>query len=308
MAAARGIRTLAFPFRNPVEPLPMNSELRPIEPQDLAAAAHVCYHAFATIAGRHGFPADLPTPGAAAGLIDHLIGREDVHGIVALQDGRVVGSNFLWESDAVAGVGPITIAPDAQDSGLGRRLMQAVLARAAARGFASVRLVQAAYHGRSLALYARLGFDVREPLSLMQGRIDERAQLPGRHVREATAADLPACGALGAELLGHERTNELRAAVRHGKARVVEHDGALSGYTTGIGFFGHAVARHNDDLAALIAAAPQIEGLGLLLPSRNAALLRWCLLHGLRIVQPMTLMSRGEYSEPRGAFLPSILY
>ena len=31
-------------------------------------------------------------------------------------------------------------------------------------------------------------------------------------------------------------------------------------------------------------------------------------LHGLRIVQPMTLMSLGEYREPQGAFLPSILY
>jgi hypothetical protein len=30
--------------------------------------------------------------------------------------------------------------------------------------------------------------------------------------------------------------------------------------------------------------------------------------HGLKIVQPLTLMSRGLYQEPRGAFLPSILY
>jgi hypothetical protein len=35
---------------------------------------------------------------------------------------------------------------------------------------------------------------------------------------------------------------------------------------------------------------------------------RWCLEHGLRIVQPMTLMSIGLYNEPQGAFLPSIVY
>jgi hypothetical protein len=35
---------------------------------------------------------------------------------------------------------------------------------------------------------------------------------------------------------------------------------------------------------------------------------RWCLEHGLRIKQPMTLMSIGLYNEPRGAFLPSIVY
>jgi hypothetical protein len=43
-------------------------------------------------------------------------------------------------------------------------------------------------------------------------------------------------------------------------------------------------------------------------PARNGALLRWCLAHGLRVVQPMTLMSLGLYGEPSGSFLPSVLY
>jgi hypothetical protein len=29
---------------------------------------------------------------------------------------------------------------------------------------------------------------------------------------------------------------------------------------------------------------------------------------GLKVVQPMTLMTRGLYGEPSGAWLPSILY
>ena len=37
-------------------------------------------------------------------------------------------------------------------------------------------------------------------------------------------------------------------------------------------------------------------------------MVRWCLEHGLRVTQPLTLMSRGLYNEPAGAFLPSILY
>jgi hypothetical protein len=32
------------------------------------------------------------------------------------------------------------------------------------------------------------------------------------------------------------------------------------------------------------------------------------LLNGLRVVQPMTLMSTGLYNEPAGAFLPSVIY
>jgi len=43
-------------------------------------------------------------------------------------------------------------------------------------------------------------------------------------------------------------------------------------------------------------------------PMRNAPLFAWCLAHGLRVVQPLTLMSLGLYNEPAGAFLPSILY
>jgi hypothetical protein len=43
-------------------------------------------------------------------------------------------------------------------------------------------------------------------------------------------------------------------------------------------------------------------------PSRNSALLRWCLANGLRIAQPMTLMATGLYNEPEGAWLPSVFY
>ena len=75
-----------------------------------------------------------------------------------------------------------------------------------------------------------------------------------------------------------------------------------------MGFIGHAVALDNAGLMALIGAAERFNGPGFLLPSRNGEVFRWCLAHGLRVVQPMTLMSLGLYNEPRGAFLPSILY
>ncbi len=64
----------------------------------------------------------------------------------------------------------------------------------------------------------------------------------------------------------------------------------------------------NEDLKALIMAADAFGGPGILVPTTNAELFRWCLERGLRVVQPMTLMSLGLYNEPQGAFLPSILY
>jgi hypothetical protein len=73
-------------------------------------------------------------------------------------------------------------------------------------------------------------------------------------------------------------------------------------------FFGHAVGESNRDLQALISAAKEFQGPGILVPTRNAGLFRWCLDHGLRIIQPMTLMTTGLYNEPAGAYLPSILF
>src|SRR5687768_12743926 len=147
----------------------MTTILRSPVPNDAPAAGKICFEAFKTIAERHGFPPDFPAPEVAIGLLTHLISRPDVHGFVAESNGQIVGSNFLWEGDRVAGVGPITVDPAKQNGTIGRKLMEAVLARAAQKSISAVRLVQAAYHARSLSLYTKLGFMSREPLVAMQG-------------------------------------------------------------------------------------------------------------------------------------------
>lgn len=204
-------------------------------------------------------------------------------------------------------MGPITVDPDGQNGAIGRALMLDVPARAERKQFPAVRLVQAAYHNRSLALYTKLGFDAREALTTFQGAPIGGA-LPGHHVRAATTDDLEACDRLCRAVHGHDRSAEVREAIANGVATVVERHGRITGYATVIGFFGHAVAETNDDLKALIAAAPMFPGPGFLLPTRNSDVFRWCLAHGLRVVQPMTLMTIGLYNEPKGAFMPSVLY
>jgi hypothetical protein len=199
--------------------------------------------------------------------------------------------------------------PTGQGRSVGKRLMQRVLERGRERNAASVRLVQAAFNTRSMSLYTKLGFDVREPLACMQGEpLRDPGAVPGHRVREATRDDVEVCCELSRRVHGHERRAELDFGISQGTARVVEHGGRVVGYATGIGFFAHAVALENSGLVALIAGAEQIMGPGLLLPSRNGEVFRWCLARGLRVVQPMTLMSTGLYNEPRGAFLPSILF
>jgi predicted N-acetyltransferase YhbS len=281
--------------------------LRPGRADDSTELGRICFEAFASVAHTHSFPRDFPSPEIAAGLMSMMLSRPEIYSVVAEEGGRVVGSNFLWETDAVSGVGPITVDPKAQNSGIGRRLMDDVLRYADAKGTLSVRLVQAAYHNRSLSLYTKLGFDTVEPLSNMQGP-PIRVAIEGYDVRDLTPEDLPSVDALTKRVHGHTRTNEVAGAIQQGTAKAVEHDGRLTGYTTGVGFFGHTVGESNEEVKALIAAAEEFPGPGFHLPTRNSELLKWCLDNGLRIVQPLTLMSRGVYQEPRGAFLPSILF
>ena len=68
------------------------------------------------------------------------------------------------------------------------------------------------------------------------------------------------------------------------------------------------LARVNEDLQALLSTATEFQGPGILIPTRNAGLFRWCLESGLRVTQVMTLMTVGLYNEPAGAYLPSILF
>ena len=285
----------------------MNLNLRNGGPSDAEACGSICYEAFKSVAEQHHFPFDFPNPAVAIEFLSVLFSRQDVFSVVAEVDGRIVGSNFLWENADIAGVGPITVNPAVQNGTVGRRLMEYVMERGQDARFSGIRLVQAAYHNRSMALYTKLGFYAREPLSTMQGPA-LAIGIPGHAVRPAFVGDLTDCNRLCLQVHGHDRKLELLEAIKQRTATVVEREGRITGYTTLLGFFGHAVAEGNEDLKALIGAAPNFPGPGFLLPTRNNDLLRWCLENGLRVVQPMTLMSMGLYHEPAGAFLPSVLY
>jgi predicted N-acetyltransferase YhbS len=281
--------------------------IRPASAEDIATCGEICYRAFSAINGAHNFPSDVPRPEAAVGLLSKTFSTPGLYCVVAEIEGRIVGSNVLDERAIIAGVGPITVDPGTQNHGVGRKLMQAVLTRAEESHAAGVRLVQAAFHNRSLSLYASLGFDVREPLSCIQGRPRQR-NVAGCTVRPAHPNDVEECNALSRQVHGFDRGKELEQAIPQNTALVVERGGRITGYATAVAFFGHATAETNLDLQALIASAESFGGPGILVPSRNTSLLRWCLANDLRIVQPMTLMSMGLYNEPAGVSLPSISF
>jgi predicted N-acetyltransferase YhbS len=292
--------------------------LRPGRLDDADKVGKIIFEAFSAIADRHGFQSDFSSADTGRRLASSLLSNPRFYSVVAEDTtsggedkDRVVGSNFLDErSNIVAGVGPLTIDPKYQNKGTGRQLMLNVLERAKNKNFAAIRLLQASYHNRSLALYANLGFEVRESISTMQGKPIQEA-IPGRSVRAATESDIESCNAICKAVHGHDRNGELQDSINQGSAKVVSHGDKITGYTCGLTFFNHSVGLTNDDLKALISSATNEDsygGPGILIPTRNTQLFRWCLNNGLRLVQQLTLMTIGLYNEPAGFYMPSILY
>lgn len=284
-----------------------NVELRGGVPQDAIECGRIIYEAFKSIADQHNFAPDFPSVEAATALASALLSHPGFYAVVAEVDNEIVGSNFLDERSVIAGIGPITVDPSVMNRSIGRQLMLDVMERASAQKFPGVRLVQIAYHYRSLSLYTKLGFDTRETLSAMFGPALNVA-FPERPVRPATYDDVAACDALCRSIHGHDRDGELRDAVATGAANVVQYLGAITGYSTGIGWGSHAIGQTNLDLEALIATASGFQAPGFLVPTRNGELMRWCLDRGFRIAAQATLMTIGLYNEPAGRYLPSILY
>jgi len=284
-----------------------SSIIRRATPADAGVCGRICFEAFGALAAHHNFPPDFPAPDVPIAVLSKMFSHSSFFCVVAEQTGRVIGSNCLDERTPIAGVGPITIDPAVQNKNVGRQLMQAVMVRATEQKFASIRLIQAAYHNRSLSLYAKLGFVVREPLACMQGPAIQKTP-PGYRVRPANLSDLIACNDLCVRVHGHDRGGELKDTIQQGTAVVAEFDGQIKAYASSVAFFGHAVGDTNRDLEALLSATTEFQGPGILVPTRNAELFRWCLESGLRVIQVMTLMTVGLYNEPAGAYLPSILF
>lgn len=282
--------------------------LREPTPDDAPALAQIVFDAFGGIHDYHRFERDFPVLEAARGLIDNWIAHPSVWGVLAEVDGRVVGSNFLDERSPIRGVGPITVDPSGQNSGVGRKLMEAVIERGA--DASGIRLLQDAFHMRSLSLYESLGFDVKEATAVCVGK-PRSGPAEGVEVRPLAEGDLDECAALCERVHGFDRAGELRDAIEHFAAFVAVRDGRIVAYASSITFWpmNHGVAETDEDMGALLSGGSAATGepVAFLVPLRSE-LFRWSLNEGLRLVKPMNLMALGEYHEPQGSWYPSVLY
>jgi hypothetical protein len=243
-------------------------------------------------------------------MIRTLLANPNSWGALAERDGKILGSIFLhvFPPSPVAAIGPLTVDPSAQ-GGIGRALMEASLIEARKRGYEQVRLVQSPSHLRSFVLYTKCGFTLREPLFLMHGNAVPNILGKKHDVRAARSEDISACNEICKSVHGFSREMELRRAIDEGVASInIDDTGNINGYAAGIGFLGHAAAKTNEVLKALVANASAIIGPGFFVPGRNSDLLRWLLDIGFHILWPANLMTVGNYQDPTAPFLPSIAY
>lgn len=285
----------------------MPVQIRPMRVEDVETCGRICYEAFRDISERHGFRPDFPNAQAGIDLMRMLAESSHSFSIVAERDGEVIGSNHLVEYDAIRAVGPITVDPAAQAKGAGRMLMEAVIERG--KDAAGIRLVQDAFNTASLSLYASLGFDVKEPLALIEGELKDDLP-PGVTVRAIEEQDYEACAKLCRKTHGFDRLNELKNMPPFLTSFVVIRSGRLTAYASAPHFWplNHAVAETEEDMQSLLLGAGNLSPISFLLPTRQTSLFRWCLKQGMRVIKPLTLMAMGEYHEPRGCYLPSVGY
>lgn len=283
--------------------------VRPIKQSDAESCGKIGYEAHKAISSAHGYyPPEQPSEEYGIDLVKRLLVNPNSWGVLAERQGQILGSIFLhkFPPSPVAVIGPLTVHPSSQGVGAGRALMDAALGEAKRQKQDRVRLVQSPSHNRSFVLYTRSGFTLREPLFLIQG---EPMKAKNDNVRLVeNDNDIAACNELCKSAHGFSREMELRQAKDQGVAIMIERGSGITGYAAGVGMFGHAVAKSNDDLKELIANASVILGPGFLVPARNRELIDWLLENGFRIGWPANLMTLGIYQEPPMPFIPSLAY
>jgi len=286
----------------------MSVIIREINMNDAEIAGKIGFEAFRGIADKHNFPFDFPSVEAAEGFVKMWISHPQIYGVAA-ENGKFIGSNFLTEFDEIRGVGPITVDTNVQSRGTGRALMEAVIERG--KNAAGIRLVQSAYNTKSMSLYASLGFEVKEPLAQMEGKLTGEIS-KNVTVRPMKGEDLVECAELHKRVHGFTRTGELSLCLQAFKPFVALREGKIVAYASTVSMWhlNHGVAETESDMRDLLvgASAELSEPVSFLLPTRQASFHRWALHAGLRMVQPLSLMAMGEYHKPNGTWFPSVLY
>lgn len=277
---------------------------------DVPGVAAIFRDAFNDVYKRRGFGPVVTDDAVGAVIADTYRDLDPGGCVVVTVNGEVAGSGFLHPRGATGGAGPITIAPAFQGLGVGRALMEEIVARSDAAGIASLRLIQDAFNEVAYALYSVTGFTGREVLLRASFR-SRRLGRVGGDVRRAYRGDLARIRSIENDLLGIDRPQDHALLLRLGEL-FLGPDGMLVRIVRGnVAVLGPVVAESLEGALALIAAAttdltPHSD-VRLLVPARCDDLVRELLVnYNLEIHSLCTYMVRGSWGGVRGYYVPTL--
>lgn len=153
--------------------------------EDLAAADHVFRLAFGTFIG-------LPDPlqfAAGADFINTRWKTDPKAFFAAKVDGRLAGTNFATNRGSVGFFGPLTIHPAFWDRGIGKRLMEPVIACFSNWGTTHDGLFTFAQSQKHVGLYQRFGFWPRFLTAIMGMPVRKEKQISTTKFSELSSDD-----------------------------------------------------------------------------------------------------------------------
>jgi ribosomal protein S18 acetylase RimI-like enzyme len=285
--------------------------IRPAEARDVDAAGELNFIAFYRTALEHGLAPGVTTPAESRRYIRHLLDFDPLGGLIAEENGELVGVAWIHPRGAVATIGPVAVDPRAQGQGIGRKLVDRLI-ETAGKGVPQIRLVQETYNTVSLGLYLRAGFRVVAPLLDLElpATVTTAAPRvpPGIAIRAAGGEDRARVAARDARAFGAQRAQSIDLYLARGRVFVAEAGTTLVGYAMGIGFasmgfLGSASADDPDTLQLLLRtlaaelAAPG-RTLRTLVPAVDRRLVDALLADGFRVFRGCHYMVRGGGTAP----------
>lgn len=292
---------------------PAELEIRLLESPDLPRVGEILYYAFNRVFSEHGHPPPVPSVASGESLARAYAEYEPEASWVALLDQTIVASAFTHPRGLTAGIGPVTVDPEHQSRGIGKRLMRFVLDRLQAQ--TSIRLFQDAFNRQSFALYSGLGFEGRDIMAVLRAAPTRfRGTHAAGRLRELHTADLNEVAMLDFRLTGLDRPADLVFLVDRGPAFVLEGSRGIEGYGLAFKaedtlFLGPVAATTTEgvlQLSAHICGEADCDIVTVRAFGRPGTLMTALLAAGFEVRSLGTYMVRGSYEEPRGVQLSAL--
>lgn len=222
--------------------------------------------------------------------------------LFAVRDDQPLGVGGMLDYGPLAYIGLIAVLPDAQRQGIGRAIMERLLALLDERG-CPIALLDASPAGAPL--YATLGFVEDDRTLVFQKDDCTQRPTPSEQVRVLNAGDLDALVAFDTPIFGADRRRVFADIVQRwpGRAFVARNAaGAIEGYLFAQERnLGPWAAQTSQAAEGLLAAAFTLEfpdGMRVLVPGSNPAATEVLLSYGFSPQRSLKHMRRGGTTHP----------